>query len=129
MWVGRTASNFIVSTTAMATLWGGAVTQLGDPRSGDIMIAPNVRARSAGYAMPNKLVVMLRMGFGVCCLLAASETQASAQLGPREPTPEPAIPAIITLLQTYDVVGMRAAHGMKDLDDFILTLVRTPAFA
>ena len=72
---------------------------------------------------------MLEMGFGVCCLLAAGGTRTSAQLGPREPTPEPAIPAIITLLQTYDVVGMSAAHGMKDLDDFILTLVRTPAFA
>src|SRR5262249_19198234 len=38
-------------------------------------------------------------------------------------------PAIIALFQTYDVVGMTAAHGMKDLDDFILTLVRTPGFA
>src|SRR5689334_17245364 len=71
----------------------------------------------------------LSVGFGVCCALAASATNAGAQLTQREPTPEPAIPAIIALFQTYDVVGMTAAHGMKDLDDFILTLVRTARFA
>jgi hypothetical protein len=45
-----------------------------------------------------------------------------------EPVPEPAIPAILAAFDKYEVVAMPAAHGLKDLDDFILTLIRTPAF-
>lgn len=45
-----------------------------------------------------------------------------------EPTLQPAIPAIIAAFDTYEVVGMSAAHGLQDADDFILTLVRTPEF-
>jgi hypothetical protein len=46
-----------------------------------------------------------------------------------EPTPEPAVPAILAAFDKYEVVGMQAAHGLKDLDDFILSLIRAPAFA
>ena len=28
----------------------------------------------------------------------------------------------------YEIVGMSEAHGMKDVDDFILSLIRNPAF-
>src|ERR1700681_3429251 len=59
--------------------------------------------------------------------LAALGHIAAAQLPTREPTPEPAVPAILSLFDTYEVVGMNAAHRMKDLDDFILALVRNPA--
>jgi hypothetical protein len=61
--------------------------------------------------------------------LAALAHIAAAQLPAREPAPEPAVPAILALFGTYEVVGMNAAHRMKDLDDFILALVRNPAFA
>jgi hypothetical protein len=44
-------------------------------------------------------------------------------------TPEPAIPAILAAFETYEVVGMPEAHGMKDLDDFIFALIRTPTFS
>jgi hypothetical protein len=46
-----------------------------------------------------------------------------------EPTPEAAIPAILAAFDKYEVVGMPEAHGMKDVDDFILSLIRTPAFS
>lgn len=49
--------------------------------------------------------------------------------GASGPQPEPAIPAILSLFETYQVVGMDAAHRMKDVDDFILALIRTPGFA
>jgi hypothetical protein len=39
------------------------------------------------------------------------------------------MPAILAAFDKYEVVAMPAAHGMKDIDDFILTLIRTPAFA
>ena len=42
--------------------------------------------------------------------------------------PEPAIPAILKAFETFDVVGMPAAHGQKDIDDFILSLIRDPRF-
>jgi hypothetical protein len=45
-----------------------------------------------------------------------------------DPKPEDATKAILAAFDRYEVVGMDAAHGNKDLDDFILHLVRTPAF-
>jgi hypothetical protein len=46
-----------------------------------------------------------------------------------EPTPESAVAAILAAFDKYEVVGMPEAHGLKDIDDFILSLIRTPAFA
>ncbi|HTF63029.1 MAG TPA: hypothetical protein VK638_09990 [Edaphobacter sp.] len=42
--------------------------------------------------------------------------------------PEPAIPAILKAFETFEVVGMPAAHGQKDIDDLILSLIRNPRF-
>jgi hypothetical protein len=36
--------------------------------------------------------------------------------------------AILAAFDKYQVVGMGAAHGFKDLDDYILSLIRNPAF-
>jgi hypothetical protein len=44
------------------------------------------------------------------------------------PRPEPAERAILDLFNKYAVVGMSVDHGQKDLDDFILDLVRNPEF-
>jgi hypothetical protein len=44
------------------------------------------------------------------------------------PKPDDAMTAILTAFGKYEVVGMSAAHGNKDLDDFILGLLRVPAF-
>lgn len=46
-----------------------------------------------------------------------------------EPIPEPAIPAILAAFDKYEIVAMPEAHGMKDMDDFILSLIRNPAFS
>jgi hypothetical protein len=46
-----------------------------------------------------------------------------------EPTPEPAVSAILAAFDKYEVVGMPEAHGMKDLDDFIFSLIRHPVFS
>ncbi len=45
-----------------------------------------------------------------------------------DPKPEDATTAILTAFDKYEVVGISAAHGKKDLDDFILHLMRNPAF-
>ena len=44
------------------------------------------------------------------------------------PKPQPAQKAVLDLFHKYEVVGMSAAHGEKDLDDFILALIRNPEF-
>jgi hypothetical protein len=57
-----------------------------------------------------------------------AQTQQSARPAGTDPRPEPAIPAILSAFDKYEVVGMPAAHGMKDLDDLIFALVRNPEF-
>ena len=44
------------------------------------------------------------------------------------PKPEDATKAILAAFEKYEVVGMNAAHGNEDIDNFILDLVRNPAF-
>ncbi|NYF80168.1 hypothetical protein [Granulicella arctica] len=49
---------------------------------------------------------------------------------PRGSNPKPgdAKGTILAAFDSYEVVGMSAAHGNKDLDDFILHLIRDPSF-
>ena len=81
-----------------------------------------------------RLRKLLIVRFGLIMLLfpmalipAASQTQHTKPTG-SEPTPKPAIPAILAAFDRYEVVAMPEAHGMKDIDDFILALVRDPRF-
>jgi hypothetical protein len=57
--------------------------------------------------------------------ITASRSLNDAQLS----TSEPALPAILKLFATFEVVGMPAAHGEKDMDDFVLSLIRDPRFS
>jgi hypothetical protein len=56
-----------------------------------------------------------------------AQTQQQAKSTGSEPSPEPAVPAILAAFDKYEVVGMPEAHGFKDVDDCILSLVRNPA--
>lgn len=68
--------------------------------------------------------------FLVTALPAISWAQTQQQAKPTgsEPTPEPAVLAILAAFDKYEVVGMGEAHGDKDQDDFIFSLIRNPAF-
>jgi hypothetical protein len=55
------------------------------------------------------------------------EVQAPNPKG-ADPKPANAEIALLDAFDKYEVVGIGAAHGNKDLDDFILHLVRNPAF-
>jgi len=46
-----------------------------------------------------------------------------------DPRPEDAEGAVLAAWNKYEVVGMSAAHGNKDLDDFVLHLIRYRTFA
>jgi hypothetical protein len=64
-------------------------------------------------------------------LPAISRAQTQQQVRPRgsDPVPEPAVSAVLAAFDKYEVVGMPEAHDLKDVDDFILSLIRNPAFA
>ncbi len=64
-------------------------------------------------------------------LLVGAVMRGQAQTKPsgEEPTPQPAIPAILAAFDKYEVVGISAEpHDFKDADDFILSLIRSPEF-
>ncbi len=44
------------------------------------------------------------------------------------PKPGDAERTLLAAFDKYEVIGMSAAHGNKDLDDFVLHLIRNPAF-
>ena len=68
-------------------------------------------------------------------LMVVIPSMSHAQMQPQakptgsEPTPEPAVPAILAAFDKYEVVGIPEGHGMKDVDDFILSLIREPGFS
>jgi hypothetical protein len=71
-----------------------------------------------------------------CCLLMlallpliASISTAQAPTKSADPIPEPAISAILAAFDKYEVVAMPQGHGMQDLNDFVLSLVRNPRFS
>jgi len=80
-----------------------------------------------------RLVIHLRRAvflFVIALIPAVSCAQAQkARPAGTNPIPEPAIPAILAAFDKYEVVAMPEAHGMKDIDDFIFSLIRNPAFS
>jgi hypothetical protein len=60
-------------------------------------------------------------------ILGAPDAAAPHPKG-SDPKPGDAERTILAAFDKYEVVGMSAAHGNKDLDDFILHLIRDPAF-
>ena len=77
-----------------------------------------------------------RSCFGVLLfLVAVIPAVIQAEIHPQtkptgsEPTQEPAVPAILAAFDKYEVVGIPEGHGMKDMDDFILSVIRDPAFS
>jgi hypothetical protein len=96
-------------------------------KSGDVM---NINRSVLWLILPVALVGALPgQGFGQR-LVAGNEMPEvqSLRLGARDVKPEEPTAAILAAFEKYEVVGMDAAHGNKDLDDFILHLVRNPAF-
>jgi hypothetical protein len=80
-----------------------------------------------------------RMIYSLCALsilltltitvIGRAQTAEPSKPAGSNPVPEPVIPAILAAFDKYEVVGLPAAHGFKDADDFILTLIRNPAFS
>jgi hypothetical protein len=69
----------------------------------------------------------MRCVFAGPVLLSLALVSAATAQTPVDPHPEDAPRAILAAFDTYRAVGIPAAHRMKDLDDFILSLIRNPA--
>ena len=73
--------------------------------------------------------------FSISPVLAQRSSQSALRTGDVQPTiptgtepkPDDPIKAILAAFNKYEVVGMDAAHGNKDLDDLILHVIRDPA--
>jgi hypothetical protein len=74
--------------------------------------------------------------FALACLMACAQTvnqpHASNATGSNaaasNAVPEPAIPSVLSAFDRYEVVALPVGHGKKDIDDFILALIRDPRF-
>jgi hypothetical protein len=83
-----------------------------------------------------KASILRRSSWGAGLLFLAAvipvigQAQVKQQTKPAgsEPVPASAVPAILAAFDKYEVVGMSEAHGMKDVDDLILPLIRNPEF-
>jgi hypothetical protein len=72
--------------------------------------------------------VALLLIMAVIPSISRALTHQSSKPAGSEPFPKPAAAAILAALDEYEIVAMPEAHGMKDIDDFILSLLRNPAF-
>ena len=72
-----------------------------------------------------------RCGLVVLALLPLIANISAAQVPTKsaDPIPEPAISAILAAFDKYEVVAIPQGHGMQDLNNFIFSLVRNPAFS
>lgn len=62
----------------------------------------------------------------ILVLLVACATTPPRPATPATTEAAPAIPAVLAAFDRYQVVAISAGHGQKDLDDFLLTLLRDP---
>jgi hypothetical protein len=75
------------------------------------------------------LRAIVALSLVVTLTTAWAQTQQAAKSEVADPVPEPAVTAILSAFDKYEVVAMPQGHGMQDLNDFILTLIRNPAFS
>ena len=61
--------------------------------------------------------------------MAYGQTQAANKPEAADATPQPAVSAILSAFDKYEVVAMPQGHGMQDLNDFIVSLIRNPGFS
>jgi hypothetical protein len=89
---------------------------------------PTVRGTPDSYLYLATRLLFAALFFLVIPTISKPQTPRQAKPAGAEPIPEPAVPAILTAFDKYEVVGMPEGHGLKEVDDFIFSLIRNPAF-
>src|SRR5258708_39611092 len=87
----------------------------------------------------SRLGIVLHARVMRCCILvlllaftltmAYSQMHASNKPEAADATPQPAVSAILSAFDKYEVVAMPQGHGMQDLNDFVFSLIRNPTFS
>ncbi len=109
---------FVVGTLKQEQM---KISAIGEKPSGEV-------GESAPVCRLTRLYCIVFLLLMVIPGISLAQTQPQAKPSGAEPTPEPAVPAILAAFDKYEVVAMPEAHGMKDIDDFIFSLIRNPAF-
>ncbi len=84
-------------------------------------IRPHLQRKSE---RPGQAIRLLHASLVMFVLAVTSRAQTQTKPASAELSPRPAVSAILEAFDKYEVVGMPEAHGLKDLDDFILALIR-----
>ena len=100
--------------------------QVRDQKSGRTF--SEVRSKNSYLHRVIHLCVLLLLLVAVIPATSLAQPQQHPKLTDSKPIPEPGISAILAAFEKYEVVAMPADHGLKDLDDFILLLIRNPSF-
>jgi hypothetical protein len=91
----------------------------------DVGVQPDVAAPAAdALAAAQRLIATESRQRG-----APTPPSAPAGSALADPKPEGATQAIFAAFKDHTIVTMEAQHGLKDVDDFILSLIRHPSFA
>jgi hypothetical protein len=92
-------------------------------------VSPKLRSASLFYAPVLDCCAIMVLSLGLALTTAYAQAQQAAKSEGADPIPQPAVTAILSAFDKYEVVAMPQGHGMQDLNDFILSLVRNPAFS
>jgi hypothetical protein len=74
------------------------------------------------------LVRVVLLTVAIVSVEAAQVPGGATSTRSHDPQPEDAAGAILSAFETFQVVAIGDNHGTKDLNDFVLSLVRHPAF-
>ena len=71
---------------------------------------------------------LLLVMFSLTAMIAAAQETPHSREPLRSPKPQPAISSVLAAFDKYEVVSINAGHDDKDIDDFVLALIRDPSF-
>ena len=74
------------------------------------------------------LLIPALASFGSASAVAKAQVSANPSARQTSRKVKPAISSVLDTFSQYEVVGMNAGHDDKDIDDFILALIRDPSF-
>jgi len=92
-------------------------------------VSPKLRLASLFHARVLDCCAILSLSLVLALTTAHAQTQQAAKSEGADPIPQPAVTAILAAFDKYEVVAMPQGHGMQDLNDFIFSLIRNPAFS
>jgi hypothetical protein len=92
-------------------------------------VSPKLRLASLFHARVLECCAVIALSLVLILTAAYGQSQQAVKSQDTDPIPQPAVTAILSAFDKYEVVAMAQGHGMQDLNDFILSLIRNPAFS